>query len=65
VVGSNDIAYVDDPYSTTALADSATAGNGFSNDLAEVLFAHGTATADTAPLLYDIVSLFGPFSGMF
>lgn len=64
-VGSNDVAYVDDPFSTTALADFATAGNGFSNDLAEVLFAHGGATADTANLLYDIVSLFGTSAGSF
>jgi hypothetical protein len=28
-----------------------------------VLLAHGNATADTANLLYDIVSLFGNFSG--
>jgi hypothetical protein len=29
------------------------------------LFAHGSTTADTANLLYDIVSLFGNFSGSF
>ena len=63
-LGNNDIAYVSDPFSSaTGPADSAISGGGFSNDLAEVLFAHGTATADTANLLYDIVSLFGNFSG--
>jgi hypothetical protein len=62
--GNNDIAYVSDPFSgATGPADSAVAGGGFSNDLAEVLLAHGNATADTANLLYDIVSLFGNFSG--
>jgi len=45
--------------------DTAVAGNGFSNDLAEVLVAHGNATADTANLLYDIVSLFGTSTGSF
>lgn len=63
-LGNNDIAYVSDPFSgATGSADSAVAGGGFSNDLAEVLLAHGNATADTANLLYDIVSLFGNFSG--
>jgi hypothetical protein len=37
----------------------------FRNDLAEVLFAHGNATADTANLLYDMVSLFGNTAGSF
>ena len=64
--GGNDIAYVSDPFSSaTSTADSAVSGGGFSNDLAEVLFAHGNATADTANLLYDIISLFGNFSGSF
>jgi hypothetical protein len=63
--GGNDIAYVSDPFSgATGPADSAVAGGGsFTNDLAEVLLAHGNASADTANLLYDIVSLFGHFSG--
>jgi hypothetical protein len=63
--GGSDFAYVSDPFSSaTGPADSAVAGGGsFTNDLAEVLFAHGNATADTANLLYDIVSLFGNFSG--
>jgi hypothetical protein len=62
--GNSNVAYVDDPFGTAGSPDSAIAG-GFSNDLAEVLFTHGNATADTAPLLYDIVSLFGPLSGTF
>jgi hypothetical protein len=63
--GGNDIAYVWDPFSgATGPADSAVAGGGtFTNDLAEVLLTHGNASADTANLLYDIVSLFGNFSG--
>jgi hypothetical protein len=63
--GDSNIAYVLDPFGTAGSPDSATAGFGFSNDLADVLFAHGNASADTAPLLYDIVSLFGNFSGSF
>ena len=62
-LGNNDIAYVSDPFSgATGPADSAVSGGGFSNDLAEVLLAHGNATADTANLLYDIISLFGTFT---
>jgi fibronectin-binding autotransporter adhesin len=62
--GDSNIAYVSDPFGAGGSPDSAVAGgSGFSNDLAEVLFAHGNATADTAPLLYDIISLFGNFSG--
>jgi hypothetical protein len=62
--GGSDIAYVTDPFSgATGPADSAVAGGGsFTNDLAEVLFTHGNASADTANLLYDIVSLFGNFA---
>ncbi len=64
--GGNDIAYVYDPFGAAGSPDSAVAGGGgFTQDLAEVLFAHGNATADTANLLYDIVSLFGNFSGSF
>jgi hypothetical protein len=64
--GGSDIAYVSDPFSSaTGPADSAVAGDGFTNDLAEVLLAHGNTTADTANLLYDIASLFGNFSGSF
>ena len=62
--GDSNIAYVLDPFGAAGSPDSAIAG-GFSNDLAEVLFAHGNATADTAPLLYDVISLFGNFSGSF
>jgi hypothetical protein len=62
--GNSDVAYVWDPFSgATGPADSAVSGGGFSNDLAEVLLAHGNATADTANLLYDIVSLFGNSAG--
>jgi hypothetical protein len=62
--GGSDIAYVSDPFSSaTSTADHAVAGSGFTNDIAEVLFTHGTATADGANLLYDIVSLFGNFTG--
>jgi hypothetical protein len=61
--GDSNIAYVSDPFDAAGSPDSAVAGDGFSNDLAEVLFAHGNATADTANLLYDIVSLFGNFTG--
>jgi hypothetical protein len=61
--GNGNIAYVSDPFGAVGSPDSATAGGGFSNDLAEVLFAHGNATADSANLLYDIVSLFGNFTG--
>ena len=63
--GNSNIAYVLDPFGAAGSPDSAYAGDGFSNDLAEVLFAHGSATADTANLLYDIISLFGNFSGSF
>ncbi|MGA8332620.1 MAG: hypothetical protein WB777_25555 [Mycobacterium sp.] len=63
-LGNNDVAYISDPFSSiTGPADTATAGTSFSNDLAEVLFTHGTASADTANLLYDFVSLFGNFTG--
>jgi hypothetical protein len=62
--GSSDISYVWDPFSgATGTPDSAVAGLGGSNDLAEVLLAHGNATAEGANLLYDIMSLFGNFSG--
>jgi hypothetical protein len=61
--GDSNIAYVSDPFGAAGPPDSAVAGGGFSNDLAEVLLAHGNATADTANLLYDIVSLFGNFTG--
>jgi hypothetical protein len=64
--GGSDVAYVSDPFSgATGAPDTAVAGGGFTNDLAEVLFAHGNATADTANLLYDIVSLFGNTAGSF
>jgi len=63
-LGNNDIAYVSDPFSSaTSTADNATAGGSFSNDIAEVLFAHGNATADAANLMYDFFTLFGNFTG--
>jgi hypothetical protein len=63
--GNGNVAYVSDPFGAAGSPDSAVAGGGFSNDLAEVLFAHGNASADTANLLYDIVSLFGNSAGSF
>jgi hypothetical protein len=64
--GAGNVAYVDDPFGTAGSPDSAVAGDsGLSNDLAEVLFTHGNATADSANLLYDIVSLFGNSAGSF
>jgi len=63
--GDSNIAYVLDPFGAAGSPDSANAGVGFSHDLAEVLLAHGNATADTANLLYDVISLFGNFSGSF
>jgi hypothetical protein len=62
--GDSNIAYVLDPFGAAGSPDGASA-DGFSNDLAEVLFTHGNATADTANLLYDIISLFGNASGSF
>jgi hypothetical protein len=61
--GNGNIAYIDDPYGTAGSPDGATAGGGFSNDLAEVLFTHGNATAGTADLAYDIISPLGPEAG--
>ena len=64
--GDSNIAYILDPFGAAGSPDTAFAGTpSFSNDLAEVLFTHGNAEADTANLLYDIVSLFGHFSGSF
>jgi hypothetical protein len=63
--GDSNVAYLSDPFGAAGSPDSAIAGGGFSNDLAEVLLAHGNATADTANLLYDIISLFGNTSGSF
>jgi hypothetical protein len=63
--GDSNVAYVSDPFGAAGSPDSAFAGDGFSNDLAEVLFAHGNASAETANLLYDIVSLFGNTAGSF
>jgi hypothetical protein len=65
LVGNNNIAYVMDPFGSAP--DSADAGSSAtvagSNDLAEVLFTHGNALAQGGDFLYDIVSLFGHFTG--
>jgi len=61
MVGNHDFSYVADPFGTAP--DTAVSGNGFSQDIAEVLFAHGNATADSANLLYDFFTLFGNFTG--
>jgi hypothetical protein len=63
--GDSDVAYISDPFGAVGVPDSAISGLGFSNDLAEVLFAHGNTIAATANLLYDVVSLFGNVSGSF
>lgn len=63
--GDANVAYISDPFGAAGSPDDAVAGSGFSNDLADVLLAHGNASADSANLLYDIVSLFGNFSGSF
>jgi trimeric autotransporter adhesin len=63
-LGNNDVAYVDDPYGNVNAPDTAVAGDGaWSHDLAEVLFAHGNASATGADYLYDIVSLLGNETG--
>jgi hypothetical protein len=64
-LGDSNIAYINDPFDAAGSPDTAFAGSGFSNDLAEVLFTHGGATANSADLLYDIISLFGNASGSF
>ena len=62
--GDSNIAYVNDPFGAAGSPDSAVAGGGaFTNDIAEVLFAHGNATADAANLMYDFFTLFGNFTG--
>jgi hypothetical protein len=60
-LGNGNIAYVVDPFGSTAdsaIAGSTTAASG-SNDLAEVLLTHGNAVADGGNFLYDIITLFG------
>ena len=44
---------------------NAAANGEFNSDLAAVLFTDGTATANTANALYDILTAFGPESGTF
>jgi hypothetical protein len=61
LAGNNNIAIVNDPFGTSA--DNASAGSSStaagSNDLAEVLYAHGNASAQGGNFLYDIISVFG------
>jgi hypothetical protein len=61
LAGNNNIAIVNDPFGSTA--DSATAGSSStaagSNDLAEVLYTHGDASAQGASNLIDIITPFG------
>jgi hypothetical protein len=62
--GDGNIAYVDDPFSgATGTPDSAVAGFNGSNDLAEVLFAHGNASAQNGDLVYDIITALGHETG--
>jgi hypothetical protein len=61
--GDSDIAYVLDPFGSTA--SNAVSGDGFNSDLAAVLLTDGTATANTANLAYDILTAFGPETGTF
>jgi hypothetical protein len=61
--GDSNVAYVLDPFGSTA--DNAYAGFGNSSDLAAVLFTDGTAGADSANNLYDILTAFGLESGTF
>jgi hypothetical protein len=61
LAGNNNIAIVNDPFGTTA--DNAAAGSSptaaGSNDLAEVLYTHGDASAQGANSLVDIITPFG------
>jgi hypothetical protein len=61
LAGNNNIAIVNDPFGSSA--DSATAGSNStapgSSDLAEVLYAHGNASAQGADNLYQIITPFG------
>jgi hypothetical protein len=61
--GDSDIAYVLDPFGSTA--SDATSGDGFNSELAAVLLTDGTATANTADYAYDILTALGPESGTF
>jgi hypothetical protein len=59
--GDHNIATVFDPFgSTPSYADS---GYGFSNDITEVLFNHGTTAAVTADNVYDILTALGHVTG--
>lgn len=59
--GDHNVAVVLDPFgSEGSYADS---GYGFSNDVTEVLFAHGTTAAVTADNVYDILTALGHLTG--
>jgi hypothetical protein len=61
--GSSNIAYIVDPFGSTA--SEATSGDGFSSELAAVLFTDGSALANTADYAYDILTALGPETGTF
>jgi hypothetical protein len=61
--GNGNIAFVNDPFGSAGAPDNATAGEGFNNDLAGVLFTHGNAVATGADYVYDIISPLGPETG--
>ena len=62
-LGNNNVAYVSDPYGNVNAPDSAVAGSSStasgSNDIADVLYTHGDASAQGANNLYDIITPFG------
>jgi hypothetical protein len=59
--GDSNVAYVLDPFGSTA--SQATSGAGFNSDLAAVLLTDGTATANTANDVYDVVTASGSEAG--
>jgi hypothetical protein len=59
--GDSNIAYVVDPFGSTA--DTAISGVPYNSDLAAVVFTDGTATADTANDVYDVVTAAGNEAG--
>jgi hypothetical protein len=61
--GNSNIAYVSDPFGSTA--SEAISGAGGNSDLAAVLLTDGTATATGNNFLYDILTALGPESGTF
>jgi len=60
--GDSNVAFVVDPFGST---DSYAETYGSNSDLAAVLFTEGHAFVFNAPDVYDIVTAFGPESGMF